>query len=145
MPIPQDVRKKPIDVKVRISTGEGIDVTWSDGHTSRYPFPYLRDLCPCALCNDEREKKAKLSPSPASPSPAGSFEFPMFKPRVTAKAAAAMGNYAVQITFSDGHAAGIYSFEHLREICPCEACGRDFRNAADDSTEGNAEGAHKRS
>ena len=145
MPIPQDVRKKPIDVKVRISTGEGIDVTWSDGHTSHYPFPYLRDLCPCALCNDEREKKSQHSPATALPSLAGSFEFPMFKPRVTAKAATAMGNYAVQITFSDGHATGIYSFEHLREICPCEACGRDFRSAAADSTEGNAEGAHKRS
>src|ERR1700690_4575936 len=128
MPIPQDVRKKPIDVKERISTGEGTNITWTDGHTSRYPFSYLRDLCPCALCNDEREKKAQHSPSPASPLPAGSFEFPMFKPRVTAKAAAAMGNYAVQITFSDGHATGIYSFEHLRELCPCERCGAEFRD-----------------
>ena len=124
MPIPQDVRKKPTDVKVRVSTGEGVDVVWSDGHTSHYPFPYLRDLCPCALCNDEREKKARMGTSPVA-----SIELPMFKPRVTAKSAQAMGNYALQITFSDGHATGIYSFEHLREICPCEACGRDFRDA----------------
>jgi DUF971 family protein len=126
MPIPQDARKKPIDVKVRVSTGEGVEITWSDAHTSRYPFPYLRDLCPCALCKDERAKKSSLS---TSLSPATSFDFPMFKPRVTAKAAEAMGNYAIQITFSDGHATGIYSFEHLREICPCEACGREFRDA----------------
>jgi DUF971 family protein len=145
MPIPQDVRKKPIDIKVRVSTGEGVEIAWSDGHTSRYPFAYLRDLCPCALCNDEREKKAQLSAAPPSPSPAGSFEFPMFKPRVTAKAASAMGNYAVQITFSDGHATGIYSFEHLREICPCEACGRDFRNVKAESTEGTAASAQKES
>jgi DUF971 family protein len=125
MPIPQDVRKKPIDVKVHVTTGEGVEVTWSDGHTSRYPFYYLRDLCPCALCNDEREKKARLRASPAA-----SIELPMYKPRVTAKSAAAMGNYAVQITFSDGHATGIYSFEHLREICPCDACGRDFRDGS---------------
>ena len=124
MPIPQDVRKKPTDVKVRVSTGEGVDIVWSDGHTSHYPFPYLRDLCPCALCNDERDKKARMGTSPVA-----SIELPMFKPRVTAKSAQAMGNYALQITFSDGHATGIYSFEHLREICPCEACGRDFRDA----------------
>ena len=142
MPIPQDVRKKPIDVKVRVSTGEGVDVTWSDGHSSRYPFPYLRDLCPCALCNDERAKKSSL---PASPTPAASFEFPMFKPRVTAKAAEAMGNYAIQITFSDGHATGIYSFEHLREICPCEACGRDFRDTSTPSLDGKAPGAQSNS
>jgi len=133
MPIPQDVRKKPTDVKVRVSTGEGVDVVWSDEHASHYPFPYLRDLCPCALCNDEREKKARMGTSPVA-----SIELPMFKPRVTAKSAQAMGNYALQITFSDGHATGIYSFEHLREICPCEACGKDFRSAEPSQPEGNA-------
>jgi DUF971 family protein len=130
MPIPQDVRKKPTDVKARVSTGEGVDVTWSDGHISHYPFPYLRDLCPCALCNDEREKKARLATSPVA--------LPMFKPRVTAKSAQAMGNYALQITFSDGHATGIYSFEHLREICPCDACGRDFRDVQPSLPEASA-------
>src|SRR5271154_3581592 len=138
MPIPQDDRKKPIDVKVRVSTGEGVEITWSDAHASRYPFPYLRDLCPCALCKDEREKKASLT---ISPSLTPSVEFPMFKPRVTAKAAEAMGNYAIQITFSDGHATGIYSFEHLREICPCEACGREFRDAKADEPEQNSASA----
>ena len=58
MPIPQDARKKPLSIKVHVSTGEGVEITWSDMHTSRYAFPYLRDHCPCALCNDEREKKA---------------------------------------------------------------------------------------
>ncbi|MGA8223089.1 MAG: DUF971 domain-containing protein [Candidatus Acidiferrales bacterium] len=130
MPIPIDVRKKPKDVKVHVTTGEGVEVTWSDGHTSRYPFPYLRDLCPCALCNDEREKKARVGTSALS----AAELLPMFKPRVTAKSANAVGNYAIQIQFSDGHATGIYSYEHLREICPCEACGRDFRAVAKETT-----------
>jgi DUF971 family protein len=130
MPIPIDARKKPMDVKVHVTTGEGVLVTWSDGHTSRYPFPYLRDLCPCALCNDEREKKARVGTTAVS----GGELLPMFKPRVTAKSANAVGNYAIQIQFSDGHATGIYSYEHLREICPCEACGRDFRAVAKETT-----------
>jgi DUF971 family protein len=125
MPIPQDVRKKPMDVKVRVSTGEGVDVTWADAHVSHYDFPYLREHCPCALCNDEREKKARIGTS--SGSSAGGAVLPMFKPRVTAKNANAVGNYAIQIQFSDSHATGIYSFEHLREICPCEACVREFQ------------------
>jgi DUF971 family protein len=124
MPIPIDVRKKPISVKVHVSTGEGAEITWSDGHTSRYDFPYLRDHCPCALCNDERAKKEKFPGT----SPAPSSVLPMFKPRVKAKSATAVGNYAVQIEFTDGHATGIFSFEHLREICPCEACAREFRS-----------------
>src|SRR5215470_7926902 len=104
MPLPIDVRKKPIDVKVRVSTGEGVEITWSDGHVSRYPFPYLRDLCPCALCNDEREKDARMKAAGATPSAVP----PMFKPRVTAKSANAVGNYALQIHLSDGHTTGIY-------------------------------------
>jgi DUF971 family protein len=122
MPIFIDVRKKPTSVKVHVSTGEGVEITWSDGHTSRYDFPYLRDHCPCALCNDERAKKEKLAGT--SPS---SAVLPMFKPRVKAKSATAVGNYAIQIEFTDGHATGIFSFDHLREICPCDACAREFR------------------
>ena len=122
MPIAQDSRKKPTDVKVRVSTGQGVEITWSDGHASRYDFPYLRERCPCALCNDEREKKARIGNGVSAPSAV----LPMFKPRVTAKSATAVGNYAIQIEFSDSHATGIYSFEHLREICPCEACVREF-------------------
>lgn len=110
-------------MKVHVSTGEGVEVTWSDGHTSRYDFPYLRDHCPCALCNDERGKKDQLAHSTSTPPAA----LPMFKPRVKAKSATAVGNYAVQIEFTDGHASGIFSFEHLREICPCEACSHAFR------------------
>ncbi|HXN74070.1 MAG TPA: DUF971 domain-containing protein [Candidatus Acidoferrales bacterium] len=128
MPIPQDLRKKPTDIKVRVSTGEGVDVTWSDGHVSHYNFPYLREHCPCALCNDEREKKARIG-TPAGGTSAGTALLPMFKPRVTAKSATAVGNYAIQIEFSDSHATGIFSFEHLREICPCDACAREFQPA----------------
>ena len=133
MPIPIDERKKPVDVKVRVSTGEGVEITWSDRHTSRYTFPYLRDLCPCALCKDEREKKENAT----VPAPGGLARnplFPMFKPKVTAKKASAIGNYAIQIEYSDGHATGIYSFEHLREICPCDECARNFRTPAQETT-----------
>jgi DUF971 family protein len=122
MPIPIDTRKKPASVKVHVTTGEGVEIVWSDGHASRYTFPYLREHCPCATCNDEREKEAERKTQPG----AGAV-LPMFKPRVTAKSAAAVGNYAIQIQFSDGHATGIYSFDHLREICPCEECAKEFR------------------
>jgi DUF971 family protein len=121
MPIQLDTRKRPASVKVNLTTGEGVDVTWSDNHASHYDFPYLRDHCPCAVCNDEREKNEQTSANPAT-----GPVLPMYKPRVTAKKATAVGNYAIQIEFSDAHATGIYSFEHLREICPCDACRREF-------------------
>jgi DUF971 family protein len=122
MPLPIDTRKKPTDVKVYVSSGEGVAITWSDGHVSRYTFPYLRDNCPCATCNDEGAKKGSDNSSAKSPD-----LLPMYKPRVTAKAAKAIGNYAIGIEFSDAHATGIYSFDCLREICPCDACAQEFR------------------
>jgi DUF971 family protein len=51
----------------------------------------------------------------------------MFKPKARAKAATKVGNYAIQITFTDGHATGIYSYDHLRSICPCGDCAKAFR------------------
>jgi DUF971 family protein len=125
MPTPIDPRKKPSAVKIHVSTGAGVDISWADGHSSHYDFPYLRDECPCATCNDERAKKAAFAT--AGPASAAAAVLPMYKPKATAKAANAVGNYAIQITFSDGHSTGIYSYDHLRTICPCPTCAQSFR------------------
>jgi DUF971 family protein len=128
MPIPIDPRKKPADVKIHISTGAGVDITWADGHASHYDFPYLREECPCATCRDERGEKQE---KPASQSPIiSSPALPMFKPKPRAQSATQVGNYAIQFSFNDGHATGIYSYDHLRTICPCPECAQAFRAAA---------------
>ena len=125
MPTPLDPRKKPTSVKIHVSSGTGVDITWADGHASHYEFAYLREECPCATCNDAREKKASLGEVPSSfkSSPA----LPMFKPKPRAQAANVVGSYAIQINFTDGHSTGIYSYDHLRNICPCPECAKAFR------------------
>jgi DUF971 family protein len=125
MPLPLDIRKKPTDVKVQVSTGAGVEIKWSDGHASHYDFSYLRENCPCATCKEEHERHHKVEAGNS----AGAGVLPMFKPKVSARAASAVGGYAIQIEFTDGHSTGIYSFDHLREICPCDACAREFRLA----------------
>jgi DUF971 family protein len=141
MPIPIDARRKPASVKVHVSSGAGIDITWADDHASHYDFAYLREECPCAMCNDERMKKAagqekdkqlkkENAQDPAAPMLSSPL-LPMFKPKLTAKAAHAVGNYALQIDFNDGHATGIFSFDFLRTICPCEECAREYRSNPD--------------
>ena len=123
MPAPIDQRKKPTGVKVHVKTGAGVDITWADGHSSHFDFPYLRDQCPCATCNDERGKKQASSSFslPASPL------LPMYKPKPRANSAMQVGNYAIQIVFNDGHSTGIYSYDYLRTLCPCEECAKAFR------------------
>jgi DUF971 family protein len=125
MPIPIDARRKPAGVKIHVSSGAGVDVTWADGHASHYEFAYLREVCPCAMCNDERQKKREAKFQSAAP--AGSTLLPMYKPKLAARSAHAVGNYALQIDFNDGHTAGIFSFDYLRTVCPCQACAREFR------------------
>jgi DUF971 family protein len=129
MPIPLDPRRKPSTVKVHVKTGAGVDIMWADGHTSHYDFAYLREECPCATCNDERGKKEAFAAT-AVPASSAFPALPMFKPKPRAQAANVVGNYAVQISFTDGHSTGIYSYDHLRSICPCAECAKAFRTAA---------------
>jgi DUF971 family protein len=120
MPIPIDERRKPASVKIHVSSGAGVDVAWSDGHKSHFDFAYLRENCPCATCNEERIKKDSVAEN--FPAFASSPALPMFKPKPRAQSATPVGQYAIQLSFSDGHSTGIYSYEHLRTICPCSEC-----------------------
>jgi DUF971 family protein len=126
MPLPIDQRKKPTDVKVHVKTGAGVDITWADGHTSHFDFAFLRENCPCASCNDERGKKESLRAMnlPASPL------LPMYKPKARAQSATQVGNYAIQINFTDGHSTGIFSYDYLRSMCPCAECAKAFRDSS---------------
>ena len=98
---------KPTIVK-RVTPGQ-TDITWNDGHLSSYPSWYLRENCPCAGCVDEFTGRRRLH--------AGSI--PSTLERVSIEV---VGNYALQFSWSDGHSTGIYTFDHLRRICPCPQC-----------------------
>jgi DUF971 family protein len=126
MPTPIDLRKKPREVKIHVKTGAGVDIVWADGHSSHFEFPYLRDHCPCATCNDERAKKD----SPGDVKLASSPLLPMYKPKARAQGATQVGNYAIQINFTDGHSTGIFSYDYLRALCPCDECAKAFRTAS---------------
>lgn len=109
----------PKSVKVNLTTGTGVDIEWSDGHVSHYNFPYLRDACPCAMCEDERGKAGRQPGDP--PKPAAGM-LPMFKAAAKPLSAEGVGKYAIKFAWNDSHDLGIYSWKFLREICPCAEC-----------------------
>lgn len=111
----------PKSVKVHLSSGKGVDIEWNDGHLSSYTFPYLRDACPCALCQEERQQSGR---KPGEPPIAKPGELPMFKPSAKPESAEPVGKYAIQFKWNDNHALGIYSWQWLRQICPCQECRR---------------------
>ena len=101
-----------------ISKSKGIKIDWKDGHRSEYTLAYLRDECPCATCTGAHGTEPQKSDySKPAPSP-----FQMYKPTLKMLHIEPVGNYAVRIEWSDGHNTGIYSFDHLRKICPCQSC-----------------------
>lgn len=88
-----------------------LQITWNDGHVSRYTYRTLRLHCPCAVCVHEwtGEKLIDVSRVPAE-----------IYPKETAQ----VGAYALRFTWSDGHMTGIYTFAYLRSLCECDACVR---------------------
>ncbi|HEX8817073.1 MAG TPA: DUF971 domain-containing protein [Terriglobales bacterium] len=109
----------PKSVKVNLTTGSGMDIEWRDGHLSNYSFAFLRDACPCALCQEEREKSGR---SPGEGPKAVPGALPMFKPAAKPKSAEGVGKYAIKFHWNDGHEMGIYSWQFLRDWCPCLEC-----------------------
>lgn len=91
-------------------------ITWRDGHRSVYPFDDLRRDCPCASCNDARDKRLNTRELMVLSGPVlqpGEVRITNYRP---------VGWYALNFTWSDGHDTGIYTYESLRASCPCEQC-----------------------
>jgi DUF971 family protein len=99
---------------ITVSKSKGIRIDWRDGHHSEYGLQYLRDHCPCAQCTGAHGTVPGREDT-ASP-------FQMFKPVLAIAEVEAVGSYALRLKWSDGHSTGIYSWEHLRRICPCAEC-----------------------
>lgn len=109
----------PTKVRVRQTSGEGLEIDWKDGHRSQWSFAWLRHACPCATCHEEREAQGR-EPGEAKPKPATLL--PMYQEPPQAKSASPVGNYAISFQWNDGHTTGIYSWDYLRRHCQCEGC-----------------------
>jgi DUF971 family protein len=109
----------PEKVRVLLTEGKGLEIDWADGHRSAWAFKWLRDACPCATCNDERRQEGR---KPGEPKKKPSDLLPMYTPPARPASAHAVGRYAIQFNWLDGHSGGIYSWEYLRRHCQCQEC-----------------------
>ena len=109
---------KPTAIRIEKTAGTGMEIDWADGHQSAYKFQYLRDACPCATCDDERSKDGRDFGDP----PGVKGALPMYREPARPDSVERVGRYALSFHWNDGHATGIYSWEFLRMICPCETC-----------------------
>lgn len=116
----------PRSVQVNVTAGTGMEIAWKDGHESRYSFQWLRDACPCATCKEEREKSGRALGAAPKAKPG---ELPMFRAAAKPIQVTPVGRYAISFKWNDGHEHGIYSWNFLRENCPCAECAQSKQTA----------------
>ncbi len=87
-------------VRVRAPKGARVfEVHWADGYVGKIPHELLRGYCPCAGCQGHAGTIKFVS--------GGDLELEAITP---------VGNYALSMSWGDGHASGIYSFKYLRSL-----------------------------
>lgn len=91
-----DAAPPPTDIEV--DRERAVTLTWLDGSVTRLSLAELRSACPCAWCRNLREA--------GTPVLAG--------PGLRVESAELVGNWGIQIHWSDGHATGIYPWAVLR-------------------------------
>lgn len=98
-PVPQAIHR----------ADDAVTITWDGDHVGVYPARTLRLACQCAACEEEMTGRPLLNPA-SVPDDIVPLKIDL------------VGAYAIRITWSDGHATGIYTYEYLRTLCPCERC-----------------------
>lgn len=79
-------------------------IDWDNEETSSIKLANLRYGCPCAVCVEDKNKK-------------GEGYIPLYNEKETTVASIErIGNYAIGITWKDGHNSGIYNFEYLNKL-----------------------------
>lgn len=88
----------------------GLVIDWEpEGHQAFYPARALRLACGCAACADEMSGRPLLDPATV-PADIRPVEVSL------------VGGYGLRVRWSDGHGTGIYTFQRLLELCPCDRC-----------------------
>ncbi len=91
---------QPTEINVHAKS-RVLEVVFDDGKVFRLPFEFLRVFSPSAEVKGHGPGQETLQ---------------VGKRDVTLTQLEPVGNYAVQPTFSDGHATGIFSWQYLYEI-----------------------------
>ena len=105
---------EPLEIELKRNDGYML-IKWNDGHAGRNTFVTMRWNCPCAGCRGEMGSKGRLD-----------FIKLLTLEEVTLASLEAVGLYALRPNWKDGHETGLYTYEHLRDLCECDECKAKF-------------------
>ena len=90
----------PTEIKLH-QQSRVLELTFDDGRSFRLPYEYLRVFSPSAEVRGHGPGQEVLQTG---------------KRDIEIRHVEPVGSYAIQPTFSDGHATGIYSWEYLYQL-----------------------------
>ena len=90
----------PTEIKLH-QTSRLMELSFTDGRNFRLPYEYLRVYSPSAEVRGHGPGQEVLQTG---------------KRNIEIRSLEAVGSYAVQPVFSDGHSTGIYSWDYLYEL-----------------------------
>ena len=93
--------------QVKIFKKDKLKITWEDLTETFLSLKYIRDECPCAGCKGETILLKTYRP------PAVTVVTPEM---YMVKNIEVVGDYAIQITWKDGHSTGIYSWDYIKQL-----------------------------
>lgn len=92
---------------IKLLEKSSLEIKWEDESTSNIALKYLRDECPCATCKGETVLLKTYRPP---------VKKMMTQEMYMIRNIEVVGEYAIQITWKDGHNTGIYTYEYLLEL-----------------------------
>ncbi len=93
----------PVPAEIGRANDHDVKIRWSDGAENIYPARFLRMACGCAVCVEEMTGRKTLREEDVA---AGVHPLKI----------GLVGRYAMHVTWSDGHASGIYGFQYLKKL-----------------------------
>lgn len=98
------VQPKSIDVS---NSDQVLEISWADGHISKFSLFGLRKNCPCVECRGGHDRMGRFEPKLFRVEPNRTYKI---------ENAETVGNHALKITWNDGHNAGMYRWNLLRQM-----------------------------
>ncbi|MGE5402059.1 MAG: DUF971 domain-containing protein [Ignavibacteriales bacterium] len=91
-------------VQIKIKDKKFLFIRWGDTSESSIRLANLRRVCPCAVCNAERDRQ-------------GNDYIPLYNDdEVTIMNVKIVGYYGINVQWKDGHNLGIYDYEGLKRL-----------------------------
>ena len=106
-------------VEIRAPRGaRRFEIVWDDDRTTSYEHVVLRALCPCAHCQGHNGPIQWVNGTEEA-APSG----------LELADVSEVGQYAIGLTWADGHSTGIYTYRFLLALASAEGLTREAQRA----------------